>query len=55
MCRRFGLEYNLVSSRNGKKKSWNRVSRKISFVDASIRKREHLLRAEVVSVSVLKM
>ena len=38
LCRRFGLEWNFASSRNGKQTSCNRASRKISFVGASIRK-----------------
>ena len=37
MCPRFGIEWNFVSSRNGKKISCNHASRKISFVGASIR------------------
>ena len=37
-CRRFSLEWSFVSSRNSLKISCNRVSRKLSFVGASIRK-----------------
>ena len=44
MCRRFSVEWNFVFSRNGKKKSCNRVSRKIYFVNTSIRKSVYITR-----------
>ena len=38
MCRRFGLEWNFVSSRNSKKLYYIRVTRKISYIRSSIGK-----------------
>ena len=43
ICRRFSLEWNFVSSRNGEKISCNRDSHKISFVNASIRKSSSIM------------
>ena len=42
MCRRFSLEWSFVSSRNSLKISCNRVSRKLSFVGASIGKTSYI-------------
>ena len=44
LCRRFGLEWNFVSSRNGKQTYCNRVSRKISYVSSSTRKLSSITR-----------
>ena len=38
ICRRFGMGWNFVSSRNRKEISCNCVSRKISYVSSAIRK-----------------
>ena len=54
LCRRFGLEWNFVSSRNSKTISYNRASRKLSLLILVLGSR-YLLRVAIVGIFVLNM